>query len=400
METRSSARAERNGYITMFDTSMSRADDSSVDTNQVMRERVERLEGEGERVNGELNLCKKELKDKCREIALLKKRIALLEKQTNDLDAYKKLNKIKSQEIEQKNISISELLKEIESSGREREALVEGFKRSNNVLLQKLREAEKSNLVLRNNFDDLFERVEGQKDCETERNSVPKITQRPGPRKQTDNNNQNIFKNDIFIVGDEYAKNMGTKLFHRGVRRIQVISKPNVRFANLNNDIEDAINLATRGSTLVLIIGNNRHIFEEKGYYVSKMRSIMKTTAERGIRLLISSFHYSKNVQRNNVIYSENCRLYDIVGEWDHVDILELNDEKQRLHEVIDFKLKYPLKKIRNLISLTHGEELCKTYPVKNVKYVPIKSNTSGKNFLERGGERGNLVRIRVHTSL
>jgi chromosome segregation ATPase len=175
METRSSARAGRNAYFMMFDTSMSRSEDDPIDSKQVMRERVERLEVESEKVNGELNVCRKELKGKCREIILLKKKLANLEKQTKDLECYRKLVKRKSHEIEEKNISIKDLLKEIEESRLEKESIVEGYKKNNQDLLMKLQEAERSNFVLRCNYDDIFERLEGPKTGKERTNTMNEL---------------------------------------------------------------------------------------------------------------------------------------------------------------------------------------------------------------------------------
>jgi hypothetical protein len=206
---------------------------------------------------------------------------------------------------------------------------------------------------------------------------------------------KNLFKNNIFIVGDEYSRGIGKKLFNNGVRHLHVVTKPNAKFASMSKEIENTLNMASRGSTLVLILGSSRHIFEDRGY-ISKIMNIIKTTAKMGIRLLISSMRYSKNVHRNKIIYEENCILYDSLCKWQHIDILELNITNQNLHEAVEFKLRYPMQRIGNVISLTHEEQCDVAYSSKNVTNETIKSKNTRNTFLERERGRRNLVRIKI----
>jgi archaellum component FlaC len=372
METRSSARAERNGYITMFDTSMSRADDGSVDARQVMRERVERLEEEGERVNGELNVCRRELKERCKEVALLKKKITLLEKQTKDLDAYKKLNKMKSQEIEQKNISISELLKEIESSGREREALVESFKKGNHDLLEKLREAENSNSILRRNFDDLFERLEGQRDGGTGRCAGPEIvTHRSEPRKQTNEisvmadehlrerertGNEQRTRYNVHIVGDQLCKGVGVRLRERmGNGRILCTVRPGAKITHFLTDIDKTLDGAKDEDTILIVTGNN-----ESGKDLSKynyhIRNIIRKASKSKPTVYITTIKYSsvEATHLNECIYKANIELYKLAQETSNVHIIDVNYHHKRsaLLELFIFSINFTHRRFHNNIDV------------------------------------------------
>jgi hypothetical protein len=272
--------------------------------------------------------------------------VTLLERQARGLDSCKRLNKRKS--LDSGTGNFNDLLKEVELLKAERETVLQEYKENNDRMLTKLREAEMSNLILRSNFDDLNERLQGYKDYingkqmeETNRCAPITTTKYQVYHGTGTDGNKKTFldKNEIFIFGDEYAKGLGKKLFSNGVRNLHTVSKPFAKLANLQCDIDDILDSASKGSTLILIVGNNRNLYAGSNYF-NRLCNIMKVSLDRKVKLVISSISYTKHSQKNDLVYRQNCQLYTEVSRWEHVEFLELNNKGVKMYEQVMFMVK------------------------------------------------------------
>lgn len=379
----------------MFDSSIECLEDNQTDPKQVMREKIEKLEAEGDRVRGELGVCQKQLKDKCREISVLKRKMTVLEKQTKDIEAYKRLNRKMTGGADDGRIKLDDLLKEIESLRRERETTMEQYVRNNEVIMKKLQESESANRILRSNFDDAVERLEGYQcyinkiDIDNCR-SIPHMRRTNVAASETNSTGQPTGQPKIIVMGDETARGLGWRLRSRLNDRVECLTKPGCTLENMVGNIHQSVTKASPGDTIIVLTGKNEN-YKNPRNYIKNLESIIELATEKKITLYINSIKYIKQTliykNVNSLIYKINCTIYNMTNSCSNVHVIETNC-RNRLWEQIPVLLRFTAHKIPTNITIRTDVDSCVESsiqwggcPVAGLTYNP----SMGSSFSGRG---------------
>jgi hypothetical protein len=309
-------------------------------------------------------MCRRELRLKSREISILKGKIEVLEKKEIDLRNYKRINRELKQIVSSKDVALNDMRMEMERITEERRKDMEDFKRNTENLILKLEKAK--------DYSDAMTNRNYNKTNSNNDNFKSKMKEAFIRGKKTESN-----KPKLFILGDEYSKGLGVKLYDNTKFDVYCQSKPYAKFVDLIDDINQAITEGKQGDAIMVIAGGSRDQF---GRRIWEMEKITRATEAKSIKLYISTINYVSNMRKNEKIYSANCRLYDIVGNLNHGQIIEINDRTTSLTDKILFNLKYPTHMMKNLISVSiQGREECMA--------AEEREHNSGQIFLDNRKE-------------
>jgi hypothetical protein len=332
-----------NLYITMFDSSQ--VDDVCEETPTFDGDEI--VNCEYERVNDELQKCKKVLAARNSEIKMLLLQISNLENQKTELNILKDRNITMQAEMNDKQSKLNDLKELIERNKLTHRMELDMFIENENIILRKLNDATKLNENLKKSYDDIHKKLEltNLNKIEISKNTLSDPKMRRVVPSMMDCNNYNDCgtncKPNLLIFGDDYACGLGRKLYQRIQRyNVQCISRPGSRIYSVFNEIVTAINGANRSDILMLILGNNENGFK---YYMKKIRQLLEIAHDLEITLFITTIFYGKSNLRNQKIYGANYCLYDLASFYKNVNIIEVNGNDSKLDELMISHVNCPI---------------------------------------------------------
>jgi hypothetical protein len=284
----------RNLYITMFDSSQEQiVQDDIPDAKTELTNRLEKVGIEREKVMKELGESNRQLRIKNREVIVLKRKIELLSKQKKVLNRYKEMNKTLEINIKDKKLELQNIKIDFERRHEEREREMKRYIENNNAILFKLQHAQDTNRTLRSAYDDLFKIMEGYRNTSHTENisaCLPnnKLSLKTPYVENCAGSDGRREKPNLFIIGDNYARGMGSKLHNKSEYKIQCFTKPNARIQQLKPNISNALNCSKKSDIIALVTGNceNSKYFK---YYLRNMHGIIEDINKQGILLYITT---------------------------------------------------------------------------------------------------------------